>query len=67
MPKKRNRGGKKFGFTRFGKREDAIKAVERTNGVWLEDFKLGVNIAKFDRSEETETGRHEWKKEHDGK
>lgn len=55
MPKKRNRGGKKFGFTRFGKREDAVKAVERTNGVWLEDFKLGVNIAKFDRSEETET------------
>lgn len=67
MPKKRNRGGKKFGFTRFGKREDAIKAVERTNGVWLEDFKLGVHIAKFDRSEETETRRHEWKKEHDGK
>ncbi|KAK8578497.1 hypothetical protein V6N13_100334 [Hibiscus sabdariffa] len=49
-----SRGGKKYGFVRFGNRSDALRAVGRLNGFWLYGFRLKVAFATFKRK-----ARHE--------
>ncbi|XVF30044.1 hypothetical protein REPUB_Repub16aG0023400 [Reevesia pubescens] len=47
IPMKRSAKGRKFGFVRFYRWEEAIRAVNSLNGVWLLDYRIGVNIARF--------------------
>ncbi|XVF22173.1 hypothetical protein REPUB_Repub12eG0150900 [Reevesia pubescens] len=47
IPRKRSSSGRKFGFVRFYDWREAARAVSRLNGAWLWEFKLGVNMARF--------------------
>ncbi|XVE95099.1 hypothetical protein REPUB_Repub02eG0067400 [Reevesia pubescens] len=47
IPNKRSSSGRKFGFVRFSDVSDANMAVEKLNGAWLLDYRIGVNIARF--------------------
>ncbi|KAK8554965.1 hypothetical protein V6N13_103699 [Hibiscus sabdariffa] len=48
IPWKPSRGGKKFGFVRFGKKIDAERVIERLNGFTLYGFRLSVKMARFE-------------------
>ncbi|KAK8598799.1 hypothetical protein V6N13_076745 [Hibiscus sabdariffa] len=48
IPRKPSRGGKKFGFVRFGKKIDAERVIERLNGFTLYGFRLSVKMARFE-------------------
>ncbi|KAK8607768.1 hypothetical protein V6N13_046375 [Hibiscus sabdariffa] len=48
IPRKPSRGGKKFGFMRFGKKIDAERVIERLNGFTLYGFRLSVKMARFE-------------------
>ncbi|XVF21282.1 hypothetical protein REPUB_Repub12eG0076900 [Reevesia pubescens] len=52
IPKKRSGNGKKFGFVRFGERNDALHAIEFLHGAWLMNLQLGVNMARFNKMSE---------------
>lgn len=48
IPRKRSkRTGNKFGFVRYERQGDANLAVEKMNGVWIENDRLFVKIACF--------------------
>ncbi|XVF20745.1 hypothetical protein REPUB_Repub12eG0029500 [Reevesia pubescens] len=47
IPRKRSSRGRKFGFVRFVSKDDANRAVKMLNGAWRLDFRLGVNLARF--------------------
>ncbi|KAK8675057.1 hypothetical protein V6N13_033130 [Hibiscus sabdariffa] len=42
-----SKGGKKFGFVRFGNSTDALRAIERLNGFSMYGFRLTVALAIF--------------------
>lgn len=39
----------RFGLVRFRSKNDAIEVIERTNGRWLCESIVNINIAKFER------------------
>ncbi|XVF31073.1 hypothetical protein REPUB_Repub16aG0114000 [Reevesia pubescens] len=47
VPKKRSRWGRKIGFVRFGSLVEARRAIWNLNGVFFLDYKIGVNLARF--------------------
>ncbi|GMI70118.1 hypothetical protein HRI_000681100 [Hibiscus trionum] len=47
FPKKMNRKGKRFGFVRFARKMDALRAKERLQGFVLNRYKVLVLIAKY--------------------
>ncbi|XVF35207.1 hypothetical protein REPUB_Repub18cG0125600 [Reevesia pubescens] len=47
IPRKRSGMGHRFGFVRFGSKMDVANALRSLNGAWLLDFKLSVNMARF--------------------
>ena len=47
IPKKRSNRGRKFGFVRFADPYEARRAVQKMNGAWLMDYKIGVNLSRF--------------------
>ncbi|OMO50988.1 hypothetical protein CCACVL1_30086 [Corchorus capsularis] len=47
IPSHRSRQGRKFGFVRFSNLYDARKAARNLNGVWFFDYKIRVNMARF--------------------
>lgn len=50
IPLKRSKvTGRNFGFVRYDNEKLAENAVERTNGIWIEDRKLFVKMASFDK------------------
>lgn len=52
IPRKRSmRTGKKIGFIRYERQGDAIVAVEKMNGVWVENDRLYVKAACFGQKE----------------
>lgn len=56
IPKKRSKvSGQGFGFVRFEERKEAAQAVTNTNGIWVWNQKLMVNLARF--TKEGEDGR----------
>ncbi|KAK8633341.1 hypothetical protein V6N13_014187 [Hibiscus sabdariffa] len=54
IARKLSKAGKKFGFVRFKKQDDANRAIVSLNGFVLNGAKLSVSMAKFAR------GRAEW-------
>ncbi|KAK8675583.1 hypothetical protein V6N13_033649 [Hibiscus sabdariffa] len=54
IARKLSKAGKKFGFVRFKKQEDANRAIVSLNGFVLNGAKLSVSMAKF------AGGRAEW-------
>ncbi|KAJ9558649.1 LOW QUALITY PROTEIN: hypothetical protein OSB04_013263 [Centaurea solstitialis] len=53
IPRKRSTFGKKFGFVRFLGIHDQSKLVEELNDIWLGNYRLRVNVAKYNRSKRT--------------
>ncbi|XVF18378.1 hypothetical protein REPUB_Repub11eG0016200 [Reevesia pubescens] len=47
IPKKRSKSGRRYGFVRFSNHPDALKVINRLNGVWLLNSRIGVNFARF--------------------
>ncbi|XVF31026.1 hypothetical protein REPUB_Repub16aG0109900 [Reevesia pubescens] len=47
IPRKRSGMGHRFGFVRFGSKVEVVNAMRSLNGAWLLDFKLSVNMARF--------------------
>ncbi|GJX62450.1 nucleotide-binding alpha-beta plait domain-containing protein [Tanacetum coccineum] len=50
IPNRRSKVGKRFGFVRFIKIYDVERLVNNLCTIWIENFKLHVNIAKFNRT-----------------
>lgn len=51
MPKKRNKIGKKFAFARFANTRNLTEILEEVKGLWIGNYKILANIARFDRNE----------------
>ena len=47
IPKKRSNRGRKFDFVRFADPYEARRVVQKMNGAWLMDHKIGVNLSRF--------------------
>ncbi|KAL4580253.1 hypothetical protein LXL04_016439 [Taraxacum kok-saghyz] len=52
VARKRDKAGRKFGFTRFMKVLDIGKMEIDLNNIWMEKFRLRANVAKYGRHEE---------------
>lgn len=53
IPLKRSKAtGRNFGFIRYDNENSVEKAIEETNGIWIEDRKLFVKWASFDQRRE---------------
>ncbi|GAB2299275.1 hypothetical protein Dimus_033346 [Dionaea muscipula] len=50
IPRKKNKGGKRFGFgfVRYDCSVAAEVAIQKTNGLWIQDKELKVKIADFE-------------------
>ncbi|XVF18520.1 hypothetical protein REPUB_Repub11eG0029100 [Reevesia pubescens] len=48
IPQKMSRWGRKIGFVRYAVLNEAKRAVCNLNGVFFLDYKIGVNLAKYD-------------------
>ncbi|GMJ14392.1 hypothetical protein HRI_005108400 [Hibiscus trionum] len=51
IPKKRSRGGHRFGFVRYLKMNDALRAQERLDGFHIFGYRVQVHLARFDLSQ----------------
>ena len=50
IPKKRSaKNGVRFGFVRFGRRDEAAEAVRRMNGICIRGCELKVKMAEYNR------------------
>ncbi|OMO62744.1 hypothetical protein COLO4_32924 [Corchorus olitorius] len=47
IPQKRRKRDRKFGFVRFSIMDDARRASSRLNRTWLLDYRIGVNVTRF--------------------
>ncbi|KAH7838737.1 hypothetical protein Vadar_030471 [Vaccinium darrowii] len=53
IPSKRSKvTGTNFGFVKYDSENSAKSAIEKTNGIWIEDKKLFVKMASFDKRHE---------------
>ncbi|GJX40382.1 nucleotide-binding alpha-beta plait domain-containing protein [Tanacetum coccineum] len=50
IPNRRSKVGKRFGFVRFIKIYDVERLVNNLCTIWIGNFKLHANIAKFNRT-----------------
>lgn len=51
MLEKRNRLGQKFVFVRFNSQENIIEVLATLKGLWIGNYKILANIARFNRGE----------------
>ncbi|GJX89529.1 nucleotide-binding alpha-beta plait domain-containing protein [Tanacetum coccineum] len=61
IPTKRFKGGKRFGFVRFINVFNVERLVNNLCTVWVDQFKLHANIAKFNRESKRDNKTHEYK------
>jgi hypothetical protein len=61
IPAKVDKQGKRFGFVKFRDVQDERELLRRISNIWIDSFKLRINLSKFSRRSEAnlkEDGRH---------
>jgi RNA recognition motif-containing protein len=61
IPAKVDKQGKRFGFVKFREVKDATELLRSISNIWIDSFKLRINLSKFNRK--SEAARREERKE----
>lgn len=63
MPTKRNKEGRKFAFVRFDPGSDIEEILSTVTGLWISNYKILANLARFDREVSRGTEMNNYVKE----
>jgi RNA recognition motif-containing protein len=62
IPAKVDKQGKRFGFVKFREVQDAKELLRMLSNIWIDSFKLRINLSKFGRRTEPRQSEVEQKK-----
>ncbi|KAK8560975.1 hypothetical protein V6N13_026410 [Hibiscus sabdariffa] len=65
IPRKRSKGGQRFGFVRYKSMEDAMRAQERLDGFSIYGFRVRVHLARLDSNNMQGRNKDPWRKKID--